>query len=119
MRVTIPVSVKKKTNNSLNVISFRSFITNESINPTLNIITGVKGKRSFSKTIIPRLVNQITVTIPAVVIFDLFDFINMFRSRRGRSAGYPTPPAQSRTCGFPASGSSVVLASASVYLNAH
>ncbi len=28
----------------------------------------------------------------------------------GRDAGYPTPPAQSRTCSFPASGSSVVLA---------
>jgi hypothetical protein len=27
-----------------------------------------------------------------------------------RSAGYPAPPAQTRTCGFPASGSSVVLA---------
>ena len=38
---------------------------------------------------------------------------------RGRSAGHPTPPTQSRTCGFPASGSSVVLASASAYLNAH
>ena len=33
-------------------------------------------------------------------------------ARRGRNAGYPTPPTQSRTCGFPASGSSVVLASA-------
>jgi hypothetical protein len=30
---------------------------------------------------------------------------------RGRNAGYPAPPAQSRTCRFPASGSSVVLAS--------
>ena len=29
---------------------------------------------------------------------------------RSRNAGYPTPPAQTRTCGFPASGSSVVLA---------
>lgn len=29
---------------------------------------------------------------------------------RRRDAGYPAPPAQSRTCGFPASGSSVVLA---------
>ena len=29
---------------------------------------------------------------------------------RGRNAGYPAPPAQTRTCGFPASGSSVVLA---------
>ena len=28
----------------------------------------------------------------------------------GRNAGYPAPPAQTRTCGFPASGSSVVLA---------
>jgi len=28
---------------------------------------------------------------------------------RGRNAGYPAPPAQSRTCGFPASGSSVIL----------
>jgi hypothetical protein len=27
-----------------------------------------------------------------------------------RDAGYPAPPAQSRTCSFPASGSSVVLA---------
>jgi len=32
---------------------------------------------------------------------------------RGRNAGYPAPPAQTRTCGFPASGSSVVLAFAS------
>jgi CRISPR-associated protein Cmr1 len=30
---------------------------------------------------------------------------------RSRNAGYPAPPAQTRTCGFPASGSSVVLAS--------
>jgi hypothetical protein len=30
----------------------------------------------------------------------------------GRDAGYPTPPAQSRTSSFPASGSSVGLASA-------
>ena len=29
---------------------------------------------------------------------------------RSRNAGYPAPPAQTRTCGFPASGSSVVLA---------
>jgi hypothetical protein len=29
---------------------------------------------------------------------------------RRRDAGYPAPPAQSRTCSFPASGSSVVLA---------
>jgi len=29
---------------------------------------------------------------------------------RRKDAGYPAPPAQSRTCGFPASGSSVVLA---------
>ena len=26
-------------------------------------------------------------------------------SDRGRDAGYPAPPAQIRTCGFPASGS--------------
>jgi hypothetical protein len=31
---------------------------------------------------------------------------------RGRDAGYPAPPAQTRTCSIPASGSSVVLASA-------
>jgi hypothetical protein len=30
----------------------------------------------------------------------------------GRNADYPAPPVQTRTCGFPASGSSVVLASA-------
>src|SRR5713101_7182322 len=30
----------------------------------------------------------------------------------GRNAGYPAPPVQTRTCSFPASGSSVVLASA-------
>ena len=35
-----------------------------------------------------------------------------FRHRRGRDAGYPTPPAQIPACGFPAPGSSVVLASA-------
>jgi hypothetical protein len=39
--------------------------------------------------------------------------------RYGRNAGYPAPPIQSRTCGFSASGSSVVLASASAYPNAH
>jgi hypothetical protein len=33
---------------------------------------------------------------------------------RGRDAGYPAPPAQTRTCSFSASGSSVVLASAQV-----
>jgi hypothetical protein len=32
---------------------------------------------------------------------------------RGRSARYPAPPAQTRTCSIPASGSSVVLAFAS------
>ena len=31
----------------------------------------------------------------------------------GRNAGYPAPPARTRTCSFPASGSSVVLAFAS------
>jgi hypothetical protein len=31
----------------------------------------------------------------------------------GRNASYPAPPAQTRTCSFPASGSSVVLAFAS------
>jgi hypothetical protein len=31
-------------------------------------------------------------------------------SLRRRDSGYPEPPAQSRTCSFPASGSSVVLA---------
>ena len=30
----------------------------------------------------------------------------------GRHAGYPAPPVQTRTCSFPASGASVVLASA-------
>ncbi len=30
--------------------------------------------------------------------------------RRGMDIGYPAPPAQTRTCGFPASGSSVALA---------
>jgi hypothetical protein len=34
------------------------------------------------------------------------------RSLYGRNAGYPAPPVQTRTCSFPASGSSVVLASA-------
>ena len=33
-------------------------------------------------------------------------------ARRGRDAGYPTPPAQIPACGFPAPGSSVILASA-------
>ena len=32
-----------------------------------------------------------------------------------RDAGYPAPPAQSRTCSFPASGSSVVLAFARTF----
>lgn len=31
----------------------------------------------------------------------------------GRNASYPAPPARTRTCSFPASGSSVVLAFAS------
>jgi hypothetical protein len=31
---------------------------------------------------------------------------------RGRDAGYPTPPAQIPACGFPAPGSSAILASA-------
>jgi hypothetical protein len=35
-------------------------------------------------------------------------FLLLFSLRR-RNAGYPAPPAQSRTCSFPASGSSVVL----------
>ena len=35
-----------------------------------------------------------------------------FWRRRGRDAGYPTPPAQIPACGFPAPGSSVILASA-------
>ncbi len=43
--------------------------------------------------------------------------LNRFRKLRGRNAGYPAPPAQSRTCGFPASGSSVVLASAQSLIN--
>jgi hypothetical protein len=34
------------------------------------------------------------------------------RRRHGRNAGYPAPPVQSRTCSFPASGSSVARASA-------
>ena len=34
---------------------------------------------------------------------------SLWRSR-GRNACYQAPPAQSRTCSFPASGSSVVLA---------
>lgn len=34
---------------------------------------------------------------------------------RGRNAGYPAPPTQTRTCGFPASGSSVALASARIF----
>ncbi len=34
------------------------------------------------------------------------------RSRHGRNAGYPAPPVQTRTCSFPASGSSVARASA-------
>ena len=34
------------------------------------------------------------------------------RGRRGRDAGYPTPPAQIPACGFSAPGSSVRLASA-------
>jgi len=38
--------------------------------------------------------------------------VYLVRSRRGRDAGYPTPPAQIPACGFPAPGSSVVLASA-------
>ncbi len=38
----------------------------------------------------------------------LFSF--SLEGSRGRDAGYPAPPAQTRTCGFPASGSSVILA---------
>ncbi len=32
------------------------------------------------------------------------------RDSRGRDAGYPAPPAQTRMCSFTASGSSVALA---------
>jgi len=40
-----------------------------------------------------------------------FDFSETFHGiSRGRNARYRAPPAQTRTCGFPASGSSVVLA---------
>ena len=39
----------------------------------------------------------------------------LFVSLRRRDAGYPAPPAQSRTCSFPASGSSVVLAFARIF----
>ena len=35
---------------------------------------------------------------------------NRFKDVCSRNAGYPAPPAQSRTCGIAASGSSVVLA---------
>jgi hypothetical protein len=42
---------------------------------------------------------------------------NRFIWRRGSNVGYPVSPKQSRTFGFPASGSSFVLASASVYPN--
>jgi hypothetical protein len=42
---------------------------------------------------------------------NLYSFIPLFHLY-GRNAGYPAPPVQSRTCSFPASGSSVVLASA-------
>ena len=38
-----------------------------------------------------------------------------FSRIRRRDAGYPAPPAQSRTCSFPASGSSVVLAFARTF----
>ena len=41
--------------------------------------------------------------------------ISSFSASRGRNAGHPAPPAQSRTCGFPASGSSVRLASARIF----
>src|SRR5262249_35340285 len=41
-----------------------------------------------------------------------YDDCVFFRGLYGRNAGYPAPPVQSRTCSFPASGSSVVLASA-------
>ena len=34
---------------------------------------------------------------------------------RGRNAGHPAPPTQTRTCGFLASGSSVGLASARIF----
>jgi hypothetical protein len=39
----------------------------------------------------------------------------LFVTSRGRNASHPAPPAQSRTCGFPASGSSVRLASARTF----
>ena len=37
-------------------------------------------------------------------------YLNGVKGSCSRNAGYPAPPAQTRTCGFPASGSSVVLA---------
>ena len=42
-------------------------------------------------------------------------FIFSFFFSHGRNAGYPAPPAQSRTCGFPASGSLVALAFARIF----
>jgi len=42
---------------------------------------------------------------------NLIQTVRMMR-RYGRNAGYPTSPVQTRTCSFPASGSSVALASA-------
>ena len=41
---------------------------------------------------------------PAIRLINL-DFIFCISSH-GRNAGYPAPPVQTRTCGFPASGSS-------------
>ena len=41
-------------------------------------------------------------------------FASRPQGRYGRNAGYPTSPVQTRTCSFPASGSSVTLASVQV-----
>jgi hypothetical protein len=38
------------------------------------------------------------------------DSLPIYDASRGRNSCYQEPPAQTRTCGFPASGSSVVLA---------
>ena len=48
-----------------------------------------------------------------VLCHDILPYLRINqRNLHGRNAGFPTPPAQTLTCGFPESGSSVVLASA-------
>src|SRR2546428_566944 len=62
---------------------------------------------------LPFLVSQVAWIYFFIHLPILHNLRRLFRQALyGRNAGCPAPPVQSRTCSFPASGSSVVLASA-------